>query len=251
MVWITGDCHGQYDKFSLANFPQQQDMTREDTVLVCGDFGVWHDCEEERAAWDALAEKPFTVAFADGNHENFDRLYSDEFPVVDFHGGKAHKIRENLYHLLRGHVFDFDGKKFFVFGGAQSHDIQDGILDRADYSSDQEFSLMYYCWRSVGKLFRVNHESWWKQELPSPEEMEFGRRTLRAHGNKTDYIVTHSAPARIAAKLGFDEDNALGAYFDELADTVDFQTWYFGHYHYDVTDGKKYVMLMEQIVRVC
>ena len=100
---------------------------------MCGDFGIWHDNAEERYWLKWLNNKPFTTVFVDGNHENFDRLYSDEFPIVDFHGGKAHKIRDNIYHLMRGYVFEFDGKRFFCLGGASSHDISDGILDRADF----------------------------------------------------------------------------------------------------------------------
>ena len=91
MVFVTGDCHAKFNKFSVENFPEQKEMTRDDIVIVCGDFGLWNDNNEERYWFKWLSEKNFTVAFVDGNHENFDRLYSDEFPIVDFHGGKAHK----------------------------------------------------------------------------------------------------------------------------------------------------------------
>lgn len=123
MVFVTGDCHAEFNKFSTKNFPEQNGMTRDDIVIVCGDFGIWHDNAEERYWLKWLNNKPFTTVFVDGNHENFDRLYSDEFPIVDFHGGKAHKIRDNIYHLMRGYMFEFDGKKFFCFGGASSHDF--------------------------------------------------------------------------------------------------------------------------------
>ena len=33
---------------------------------------------------------------------------------------------------MRGEVFIIEDKKFFTFGGASSHDIQDGILDYND-----------------------------------------------------------------------------------------------------------------------
>ena len=118
-VYITGDCHAEFGKFSTKRFPEQRELTKEDFVIVCGDFGVWHDCPEERYWLDWLSKKSFALLFVDGNHENFDRL-KNEFPVVDFHGGKAHKIRDNVYHLMRGYVFDICGKKFFAFGGVQA-----------------------------------------------------------------------------------------------------------------------------------
>ena len=35
-----------------------------------------------------------------------------------------------------------------------------------------------------GLPFRIIGESWWKQELPSEEEMEEGLKNLAEHGNK-------------------------------------------------------------------
>ena len=81
MIYITGDCHGDWKRFSMDSFPEQQGMTRDDFVIVCGDFGLWNNDKTEKW-W--LAEKNFTGRFVDGNHENFDRLYGDEFDIVDF-----------------------------------------------------------------------------------------------------------------------------------------------------------------------
>ena len=113
-------------------------MTRDDFVIVCGDFGgIWADRPEERYWLNWLEQKKFTLLFVCGNHENFERLYN-EFPVVDFHGGKAHRIRENIFHLMRGSVFELCGKKIFAFGGASSHDISDGILDPKDFANKED-----------------------------------------------------------------------------------------------------------------
>ena len=76
---------------------------------------------------DWLEGKPFTTLFVDGNHENFDRLYA--YPVEEWHGGKVHKIRPSVIHMMRGQVFAIDGKSVFTFGGASSHDIDGGILE--------------------------------------------------------------------------------------------------------------------------
>lgn len=68
-VYLTGDCHAEFGKFSTKRFPEQKELTRDDYVIVCGDFGLWHDCPEERHNLDWLASKPFTLLFVDGNHE--------------------------------------------------------------------------------------------------------------------------------------------------------------------------------------
>lgn len=253
MVFITGDCHGDWKRFASKSFPEQKEMTRDDIVIVCGDFGIWTGDHYEDYWLDWLAEKSFTLVFVDGNHENFDRLYGDEFETVDFHGGKAHKIRENIYHLMRGYVFEFDGKKFFAFGGARSHDISDGILREEDYPNLRAMLKDYNKRYDAGAMIRVEHISWWEQEMPSPEEMEFGRKTLEEHNKKVDYIITHCAPFTITMIMGggimYDND-VLTQYFDEIMQTVDFNTWYFGHYHMDKAVFGQHICLYRNIERL-
>lgn len=253
MIYITGDCHARWaDKFSTYAFPEQKEMTRDDFVIVCGDFGIWQDTKSERYWLNWLEEKPFTLLFVDGNHENFDRLYGDEFEVVDFHGGKAHKIRENVYHLIRGHVFNICGKTIFAFGGAGSHDIQDGILDRDDFVDEDDFLRTLREWRIKDKWFRVNHDSWWEQEMPNQEEMDFGLKTLENHNNKVDYIISHCCPQEVASIFsnGSYKPDALTLYFNDISQRVDFSKWFFGHYHDNMQILDKYYLLYEQIVRI-
>lgn len=235
MIYITGDTHADFKRFNTKAFPEQKEMTRDDRVIICGDFGgIWSDTPEERYWLKWLNDKPFTTVYVDGNHENYDRYYGDEFPVVDYCGGKAHQIRPNIYHLMRGYVFEFEGKKFFTFGGASSHDISDGILDAADYEDPKEFGRVFAEKWLCGELFRVNHISWWKEEIPSKDEMQRGIQSLAEHGNKVDYVITHCLPTSIAAAVsdGFYKPDALTDYFDKLLkDGLQFKEWHCGHYH--------------------
>ena len=134
MIYITGDCHQDFERFNLDVFPEQKEMTKDDCVIICGDFGgVWNRNEEssrESKLMDWLENRSFTTLFVDGNHENFDRLYA--YPIEKWHGGKVHKIRPSVIHLMRGQVFEIDGKSIFAFGGASSHDIAGGILEPDD-----------------------------------------------------------------------------------------------------------------------
>ena len=250
MVFVTGDCHADFHKFSTDNFPEQKEMTRDDIVIVCGDFGIWDNTRTECYWLKWLSQKPFTTVFVDGNHENFDRLYSDEFPVVDFHGGKAHKIRPHIFHLMRGHMFTFEDKKFWCFGGASSHDISDGILDRDDFDSTDKFLATIRQWYKYGKIFRINHVSWWKEELPSQEEMDFGRKTLEENNFETDYIISHCCPQEVASVLGFHGSDRLTMYFNDIARDTKFTKWFFGHYHGEESVWGKFILHYEKIERI-
>lgn len=250
MVYITGDCHGQFNRFSTKSFPAQKEMTRDDVVIVCGDFGIWDNGSDEKWWMNWLSRKKFTIAFVDGNHENFDRLYSDEFRIVDFHGGKAHKIKTNIYHLIRGNIYNFDGKKFWCFGGAQSHDINDGILDLSDFNSTEDFYNTIKQWYISGKMFRINHISWWEKELPSKTEMDYGRTALAENGNKVDYIITHCPPQAVASIMGFRDPDILSDYFNEISSNTEFKRWIFGHLHQERYIMPNYQCIYEKIERL-
>lgn len=251
MIYVTGDCHQNFEKLNMSSFPEQKEMTKNDYMIICGDFGaVWnkdHASKQETWLLDWLeVEKPFTTLFVDGNHENFDRLY--KYPVEEWHGGKVHKIRPSVIHLMRGQVFDIDGVSIFSFGGAQSHDISGGILD----PKDPKFKLKRDSLDMNYISYRINHISWWKEELPSEEEMEEGRRNLEKHNNEVDFIVTHCCASSTQTLLGrgFYKTDIETAYFEELKQKVKFKKWFFGHYHDNKNVSAEEILIYEQIIRI-
>ena len=106
------------------------ELTQEDYIIICGDFGLcWAKDKTFEYHCKNFAEKPYTILWVQGNHENYDMI--GEYPREEWHGGKVrHIIRDKVILLERGQVFEIEGKSFFAFGGASSHDIQGGILDR-------------------------------------------------------------------------------------------------------------------------
>ena len=180
------------------------------------------------------------------------QLLIDEFETIDFHGGKAQRIGRNVYHLLRGYVFDFCGKKFFAFGGASSHDVDDGILDPEDYESRSELKKVVKEWQKENKMFRIKGVSWWERELPTEEEMNFGKEMLAANNNQVDFIISHCCPQQVTAvfSCGLYKADRLTSYFNEIMENTKFIRWYFGHYHDDRVILGKFVMLYHSIQRV-
>ena len=282
MIFITGDTHGPNPiglhsvdgfgrRFNKENFPEQNGMTRDDYVIICGDFGgIWNydsrydnthsafkdkicldhgESKEEKYWLDWLAKKNFTVLFCDGNHENFDRLYR-AYPEVPFHGGCAHQIRENIFHLMRGYIFELCSLSFFVFGGGKSHDISGGILRPYEYSTEKEFKKAYRELRDYGDMFRVDHISWWEEELPSEEEMERGLKNLSLHDWNVDYVISHCSPTSIASLAGFSDNNRLTQYLEKIQKQLTFHKWFFGHYHENCQILESHIMLYEQITRI-
>lgn len=252
-IWITGDCHSDFYRFTTEVFPEQLEMTREDIVIICGDFGgIWYQedsvyIKRENMELDFLESRPFTTVFVDGNHEHFDRLNS--FPVKEWNGGLVHEIRPHVLHLMRGEVYAIEDKKFFAFGGASSHDISDGILD-GNYPNWKEKAKEL---DKQGKyMYRIKGLSWWPQELPSEEEMQNGINNLKKHDNKVDFIITHSPSASVIALLGhelYDQD-ILTRYLEDIRCTIEYTRMFSGHMHVDKQINDKDILLYEQIIRI-
>ena len=92
MMYITGDVHGDINRFSEAFILNETSLTKDDYLIICGDFGfIFLNDNEEKECLDALAKKPYNILFIDGNHENFDDI--NEYPVEIWNGGKIHHIR--------------------------------------------------------------------------------------------------------------------------------------------------------------
>jgi hypothetical protein len=226
MIYITGDTHIPIDirKLNSNNF-DTDGMTKEDYVIICGDFGaIWNytgENYEEKYWLKWLDDKPFTTLFVDGNHECFPRL--NKYPVEVWNGGKIHRIRPSVIHLMRGQVFTIDEMKFFTMGGASSHD----------------------------KEYRKEGETWWKEELPSQEEYDEALKNLDAHNWEVDYVVTHCMSDNIQHKLAYwYEHDKLTNFLFTVDKSLKFKHWYSGHYHISEQVDDKHTVLYDNIVRI-
>lgn len=221
MVYITGDIHGDTERLSKTDLSM---LGNGDTLIICGDFGfVWNDDKKEKQFLNRLEKRKYTICFIDGTHENFDVL--NNLPVVMWKGGRVHKVRNNIFHLMRGQVYEIDNKKFFTMGGGEDPEL--------DLQENDDLSL--------------------HKEIPTAQEMLTGVSNIEKYGYKIDYIITHEPPARIRDFLLLSENKtlrvtALGAYLDELSQQCDYKKWYFGSMHTDKFISESHIALFKNIV---
>lgn len=255
-------------------------MTKDDYVIICGDFGgIWatdiidaKETPEEKYALDWLENKPFTTLFIPGNHENYDRLtgFIDErlincwlyknltpegkqrlyqgYPKEPWHGGWVRKIRPSVMMLEHGFVFNIDDCKCFAFGGAHSHDISDGILKPYEYENKTQFQKVYKEWTLSRPMFRVHGTSWWPAEMPDQIMMDHGLKTA-TEAKAVDFVFTHDAPASAKILLGYDSDD-LGKYFERIREVMTYKKWFFGHLHINKNLPDNMIAIYEEIVRI-
>lgn len=208
-VYITGDCHGKFDKIEF--FANRMKLTENDYVIVLGDMGLfWRHDKKDANAFISYFERNynFNLYFIDGNHENFkllNRLDEDENYMGD--------ISEHIKHLKRGRTYNIDGKRILAIGGADS----------------------------VDKFRREEGLSWWKEEQITDEDIE------RIDSSKRfDYVLSHTCPTSIfnmykmdLCTLGniVDDDNPdfkiCNNQLEKVLNFIDFGHWFFAHYHID------------------
>ena len=223
MVYVTGDTHGD---ISFFKDPKLKKLTDEDILIVCGDFGcLWDRSDKEKKALQTLEKKKYTICFVDGAHENFDILNS--YKDYRFKGGNAHKIAPNIFQLLRGEIYTFDKKTFFCMGGGESDDRE----------------------------MRTEGETWWKEEMPSAEELMNGARNLKDNDFKVDYVITHEAPAIAKDFIRLHKNQEmrltpLNTYLQELMKSVEYNHWFFGSLHMDLNISKKMTAVFNDIIKI-
>jgi len=239
-IYLSGDFHGDFRRLGSKVWKEGRDLTKDDFVIGLGDFGgVWEVNEdskrwEEEQYWlDWLSDKKWTTLFVEGNHENSYRL--EKFPIIEKFGGRVSQISESIFWLRRGEIYTIADKKFFTFGGAMS----------------------------IDKIYRKENISWWPQEQPNKKEQDYGIDNLINHDMKVDYILTHTCPQHIVSILlgGAPTSPYSGNYYDKfydpltkyfsyINDSVQFDKWFFGHFHEDKEIDDKFMCLYKGIYRL-
>jgi len=227
-IFVTGDTHNDFSRLFYKKWPTSKNLNKKDLLIVLGDFGLLFNNyieKNEKYLRRWLDEKPYSIAFICGNHENHPRLYN--LPKKELFGGIVGVVEDSIYHFKRGEIYTIENKKFFTFGGATS-------IDRS---------------------LRIPGVSWWKEEVPSPAEMDHGLQNLENHQYNVDYILAHTAPENIVKilikKLGsfFEDPDPTRKYLEHVCSTTAFSDFYCGHWHVE-EDIDNYHFLYEDIRQI-
>lgn len=224
-IFVTGDVHRtEIDKFiNFAN--NHKDLTKEDYLIVAGDFGAIWDANEDSQILNLYNDFPWTTLWVDGNHENFDLL--EQYDSEEWHGGLVQRNNKSVIHLMRGQVYTIDNVTLFTMGGAAS----------------------------IDKAYRVEGKSWWKQEMPSNEELDIALQNLKNHNMTVDYVITHCCGNICKNRIDhmfMAHHDLLNDWFDylEYDEKLNFKKWFFGHYHVDREVDERHRCLYDNILQI-
>lgn len=211
MIYVTGDTHGQF--WRVESFCERFETKREDILIILGDAGInFSGGMQDGMKKKFLESLPITIFCIHGNHEQRPSTI-DTYKEKVWHDGIVYYEEEypNLLFAKDGDVFDLDGKKTIVMGGA--------------YSIDKEMRLMY-------------GYGWWEDEQPSEEIKQYVEWKLEKMGWKVDVVLSHTTPSKYEPvevfMPGIDQskvDKTTEIWLDEIEDKLDYGKWYCGHYH--------------------
>ena len=113
-IFVRGDTHGDFQGLQMLR--DKTKYTKDDYVIICGDFGfVWYSNEIKEHQLDQkgltlLSRCECNFIIIGGNHENYNAI-EWLYPVETFHGARARYIRPNIVWIERGEVFTLKDKK--------------------------------------------------------------------------------------------------------------------------------------------
>lgn len=206
-ILVAGDWHGNYVwAKKIIDVAVAEEI---DTIIQVGDFGVWPGPQGKEYLLilsrylvknSKKTGRNIKLVFLPGNHEDYnqiDQWMIDIEPNEDGH----REIEPHLFYAGKVNAWVWENKCFGVVGGAVSID------------------------RKSRKL----NESWWKQEILTPEEIHKAKNL-----GQIDYLFTHDCPTMHPFNFLIDHlDSSIHRQFmTEIALELKPEAWFHGHYHY-------------------
>lgn len=224
MFFYTGDTHGRIIK--IINALDEGIITPDDVLVILGDagFNLHGFMNGDRIIKSKLKQMKLTLFCIHGNHEIRPEILPS-YKTQIWHGGTVYVEEDypNILFAKDGEIFDLDGRKTIVIGGAYSVDKQRRI--------------------AMGI-------PWFSDEQPSDETKSFVESVLEKEGWKIDQVLTHTCPYKyipreaILTSINQDSvDNSTEEWLDSIEDKLTYNRWLCGHWHIDKSiDKLRFVM---------
>ena len=234
MIYITGDIHGNVDKILM--IISYRNITKNDILVLLGDVGInYYLNQNEARAKQRLNDTGIQMLCIHGNHE----ARPDTIPSYyekEWHGGTVYTedAYPNLLFAKDGEIYDLEGSKAVVIGGA--------------YSVDKEYRLAHG-WH------------WFPDEQPAEEIKKRVEDNLDKAGWSVDAVFSHTCPYPYEPVEAFmptiDQatvDKSTEAWLGEIQRRLDYKNWYCGHWHINkhlkIGKEKELNFLMNDVMRL-
>ena len=237
--YVTGDKHRNFDRVKA--FCNNMNTRRKDVLIILGDSGFnYYDDKRDDKLKKNISKLNITLFCLHGNKENRPQNVGT-YGIRSFCGGKVYYEPKypNIFFAIDGEIYNFEGKKYMVVGGAHSVDK----------------------FRCLEK-----NKPFWYDEMPDREIKKKVEERLAEEGNSVYGMMTHTCPidrlptemfmstrqnaaikrkpSKAKSKNLFkpDIDRSTEIWLGELEKKLEYTVWFCGHYHIDKQIDKIYMM---------
>jgi len=211
MIFITGDTHRNFSH--IEDFCKYNATAKDDVMIILGDTGInYYGAPHDTVLKHELNALPITLFCVHGNHEMRPESIAT-YEEAEKYGGIVY-IEPDFPSLLfakDGEIYDFDGQRCIVIGGA--------------YSVDKDVRI-------------VNDWGWWEDEQPDEWIKSHVESQLKAENWRVDTVFSHTCPEKYIPTEcflpGIDNrrvDRSTEEWLDEIENKLNYSDWYCGHWH--------------------
>lgn len=184
-------------------FPIQKELTKDDVVIVLGDWGaIWYGDKRDNYLLKWWNKKPWTTFIVTGNHENYDVI--EKLPTTTKFDGEVYRAADSVFIAKFGNIYNIGGYDCLCIGGAESHD----------------------------KQFRKEGISWWRQEAITEQDYLYALDNIKKSSYNVDYVFSHTPGILALHMLGYPPTKS-DQYVTRLLANVNYTCHYCGHMHID------------------
>lgn len=211
LIFYTGDIHGSTSK--IISLCKERELSSEDTIIILGDVGAnYYRNKRDEKVKQAFSKLAPTILCIHGNHE-IRPANIPSYKMKTWNGGEVwyEDAYPNLLFAKDGEIFEIEGIKHLVIGGAYS----------------------------VDKFYRVvRGYGWWSDEQPSDEIKRYVEKQIEE--KPFDVILSHTCPYRYEPAEtflpGIDQstvDTSTEEWLNDIEKMADYKAWFCGHWHID------------------
>lgn len=209
MIYYTGDIHGQI--FEIVRFCKRYNLTAEDTIVILGDVGAnYYGNERDNDLKEAFDKLNPTIFCIHGNHE-IRPANIPSYITKEWNGGTVwyEEAYPNILFAKDGEIFDLEGIKHLVIGGAYS----------------------------VDKFYRLSRGyGWWADEQPSENIKRYVEEQIKT--KPFEIVLSHTCPFKYEPVEmfipGIDQstiDTSTEEWLDQVEESIAYRAWFCGHWH--------------------
>ena len=211
MIYITGDKHGNFD--GIKEFCAENETTKDDVLIILGDAGInYYLNQQDKELKDGIALLPITLFCIHGNHEERPNKIPS-YTSIKWKNGVVYLEYEypNILFAKDGEIYELEGTKTIVIGGA--------------YSVDKAYRI------STGMI-------WYASEQPNDKIKKYIEGQLEKLDWSVDLVLSHTCPEKFMPYETFFDvsdqstiDHSTEKWLDTIENKLNYNYWLFAHFH--------------------